>query len=398
MKDKKEQDLFEFLTSVYIFFTTIIVIGFASYIIRGEGTESVRNSILGILMTGMLLFAFEYSKKRDDFSYHNREHLFRICLSYTVGLLASVGGALAPAFMFPLLSFGLVFFFMTNLSIGISAYFLFCMNITLLSGAGIEVFFFYFITGFVAMIICQERKYDYHVVFPVAIVTMLSIVSITALYILRFYKITPDMIINPSVGIVSNAVILLISLHIIGKKIVHPFEDKYIEINDPEYNLLAQLKEHDKAQYYHAIHTAYLSDRIAGKLDLNRKLSKGGGYYHKIGILRDTDYITVNKEIALEYRFPSDLTQLINEIESPGTFPKHKEALVVMMADSVVSSISFLIQKDPSMKIDYSQVIDVVFDKKMESGILKNSKMEFREYYLMKQYFKEEELYYDFLR
>lgn len=397
MKDRKHTTR-EILVSIFIFLCTPAILGASTYFIRGSLTETVRNSVIGIFMAVMILFTLEVSWQNDDFRYRNREHMLRICIVYLLSMVSCVGGSLIPVLMFPLLSLGLIFSLITNLQIGICGYTLFCTTLVLLSGASTDIFLYYFLTGFLSIILYQKQKGKFRIILPVVIITMMSIVCLTALYILKYYELTPERIINPGVGIALNVLILCIALSVIRRSIVDPYAEKYIEINDPEYNLLSQLKEHDKAAYYQAIHTAYLSDRIADKLHLDRRLAKGGGYYNKIGLLRSKNYISKNQEIGMEYKFPPDLLELVCESGGKDCFPIKKETVIVLMADAVVSSITFLIQKDASMPIDYGQVIDVVFKKKIESGILKHSTIEIGEYYSMKQYFKEEALYYDFLR
>ena len=398
MEDNKEPGLQGFLVSVGIFFITPIITGFATYIAGQTQTEIIRNIILSILFVGLFLFTFESTKINKSFLYNNDKHLIRIGILYIIGLAASVASSMLPQMTFPLMTIGIILTIFSNFTIGVSAYFLFSLISILLSAGTMDLFMYYFFAGFVGMVLFQKSYETIRVFLSVLIITLLNIVFVTALIILRNYEITPTLVIDPALGIFSNAILLSIILFIFNKKALHPYDDKYMEINDPEYNLLTQLKEHDKKEYYHAIHTAYLSDRIADKLHRNRMLAKGGGYYHRIGILRGKNYIQKNTEIGKEYGFPPDLIKLIQEYAGTGHLPVEKETVIVALADSIVTSIMFLIEKDSDTKIDYAQVIDVVFKKKLESGIFAESSVTISEYCKMKKYFKEEELYYDFLR
>ena len=55
-------------------------------------------------------------------------------------------------------------------------------------------------------------------------------------------------------------------------------------------------------------------------------------------------------------------------------------------------------KKDNKVQLDYLKLVDAVFQKKMESGILMNCALTLEEYYAIKQVLGEEKLYYDFLR
>ena len=50
------------------------------------------------------------------------------------------------------------------------------------------------------------------------------------------------------------------------------------------------------------------------------------------------------------------------------------------------------------MELDYNKIINTIFKKKLESGIIDNSSISFGELQEMKKILVEEKLYYDFLR
>ena len=104
------------------------------------------------------------------------------------------------------------------------------------------------------------------------------------------------------------------------------------------------------------------------------------------------------EDAFVSYGFPPYARQLLRELTGKNTGIRHKEAAVVYMADAVISSILYLFEKKQDTKTDYAAVIETVFQKKWESGSLKNSELTFAEWNRMKKIFKEEKLYYDFLR
>ena len=171
-----------------------------------------------------------------------------------------------------------------------------------------------------------------------------------------------------------------------------------MDINDPECPLLVKLKEHSKDEYYHAIHTAYLCDRIAKKLGLNDAVTKAGGYYHKIGILKGESSWENAKEILEENQYPEMVLNILKEFLDKQEKIIMKETVVLLMADTVISSISYLFSKDSSAKIDYEKLVQAVFKKKTEGGLLNSSSISIGELEEMKKILTEEKLYYDFLR
>ena len=75
-----------------------------------------------------------------------------------------------------------------------------------------------------------------------------------------------------------------------------------------------------------------------------------------------------------------------------------KETIVVLFSDCIVSSILYLFEKDPKAQLNYKQLIDTVFKKKLETDELWCNEISLAQLSEMKKIFVEEKLYYDFLR
>jgi membrane-associated HD superfamily phosphohydrolase len=159
-----------------------------------------------------------------------------------------------------------------------------------------------------------------------------------------------------------------------------------------------ELKKHSRNDYYQAIHTAYLSDKIAKKLGLDDMAAKTCGYYHKIGILKGENSWEAIYEICRAYRFPAPAIRLLKEYTDHDTDIVSKEAVVVLFADTLVASLLYLFSKDPTVKPDYPQIIDAIYEKKFESGIIDKSQISMGEIKEIRRMLKEEHLDYDFLR
>lgn len=69
----------------------------------------------------------------------------------------------------------------------------------------------------------------------------------------------------PMVNLLVSVILLIILLKFFSFSIIYRERDIYVDINDPECPLLVELKNYSKEEYYHAVHTAYLCDRIAKK-------------------------------------------------------------------------------------------------------------------------------------
>ena len=75
-----------------------------------------------------------------------------------------------------------------------------------------------------------------------------------------------------------------------------------------------------------------------------------------------------------------------------------REVIVLLFADTMISSIDYLFSKDKNVQLDYPKLIQTIFKRKMESGILDHSEICLGDLQKMKKILVDERLYYDFLR
>lgn len=207
-----------------------------------------------------------------------------------------------------------------------------------------------------------------------------------------------DAILYSAIRLFATLMLILIFLKAVAKLSVYHDEEFFARINDPEYRLLSQLKETDKETYFHAVHTAYLSEKIARRIGANMALAKAGGYYHKIGVLREGDTMQNTISIGKEHKFPDSLMKLLEEygIRNPSSISK--EAAIVQLSDALVSSIVFMFEKNKNADLNYERIVEIIVKKKMDSGDWAVCELTMEELYQIKQGYAEERMYYDFLR
>ena len=78
--------------------------------------------------------------------------------------------------------------------------------------------------------------------------------------------------------------------------------------------------------------------------------------------------------------------------------PGSKECTVIYLCNYMVKSLQYLIEKNSDKKLDYDAIFESLFDKVLKDGVLKKSDLSFKEFMIIKDVFKGEKLYYDFLR
>lgn len=395
----KENKLFRLQEAAIILFT-IIVSGVASWLYGKNVYEIVKMIILIMIACGCMFFVIEVSRQKQLFLYDNAENFHRFTFLYLFFLAAVAVLPLLPECGWPYLVIFVSLMLFSDQLIGMCAgSTLLLLTVLLSKSDSADIFIIYFLCGVTGGIMFSYLTESFKVGLPLLISLLMQFLGLCIHEVLMVNEsLHIQMFMIPLGNIMICLILLMIVLRYFSFTVINKTRDIYMDINDPECPLLVKLKEHSKDEYYHAIHTAYLCDRIAKKLGLNDAVAKAGGYYHKIGILKGESSWENAKEILEENQYPEMVLNILKEFLDKQEKIIMKETVVLLMADTVISSISYLFSKDSSAKIDYEKLVQAVFKKKTEGGLLNSSSISIGELEEMKKILTEEKLYYDFLR
>ena len=365
-----------------------------------KSTETlIRNTVMILAGTGIVIFAFIMEEINRRFIYRNDGKYARFAMMYLGSLIASVFLPYLPVTGWPFL---VIFVLLGVFSDGVtglvagSVCLLLSVNI---AGGSFSVFWLYFISGATGILVFSTLNEDFKVGLPMFISLAILTLSLTAnVILLSQEQLSMAQFMIPVINLIVCCILLLVSLKMFSTTVIHRNREKYMEINDPEFPLLVQLKDMSKEEYFHAIHTAYLSDRIARRLGLDDAAAKACAYYQRIGKLRGDNTWENVSAICNEYHFPPNTKKILKEYVDDSEKIVSKETVVVLFADCIVSSILYLFEKDPKAELDYVQLVDTVFQKQLETDELWGSQISLAQIREMKKIFVEERLYYDFLR
>ena len=389
--EKSKTPLWKRILVFWIMFVLSGGIALAGSLLYGNNTEeTIRNTVMVLTGTGVVIFAFSMSEMNGLFIYRNEGKYSRFTMMYLGSLIASVLLPYLPVKGWPFLVLFVLLGVFSNGVTGVVAGSTCLLVAVNLSGGTFSVFWLYFISGVVGVLVFSTLNDDFHVGFPLFI--SLSILTLCQ------EQLSFGQFMIPLVNLMVCCILLLISLKMFSSAVIHRNREKYMDINDPEFPLLVQLKDMSKEEYYHAIHTAYLSDRIARRLGLDDAAAKACAYYQRIGKLRGENTWENVSAICNEYHFPTNTKKILKEYVDESEKIVSKETVVVLFADCIVSSILYLFEKDPTAQLDYAQIIDTVFQKKLETDELWGSEISLGQIRSMQKIFVEEKLYYDFLR
>lgn len=395
-ENKKKEPVY--LVNSILVVITVLLVTLGGFFKHAGGAELLRNAFLA--GTGAFLTCFLFLSEKDRLSEKNTPPARTCCfvISYGICLVVSLCCAFLPPAGWPFLVVFVMMSLFCGFLPGICGGISFLTFSVLLSGADVGVFALYALTGLLGACLFSRLDEKYRIALPLFVsLSFLFAAETACVVVFANETLKWELFLIPALNVIISLILLLILLKVYSGMEIFKYRIKYLEINDQEFELLVNIKEKDKNAYYRAVHAAYFSERIAQALSLDADAAKTAAYYANAGIL----YKEPEKDLEdtfVSYGFPPYARQLLRELTGKNTGIRHKEAAVVYMADAVISSILYLFEKKQDTKTDYAAVIETVFQKKWESGSLKNSELTFAEWNRMKKIFKEEKLYYDFLR
>lgn len=361
--------------------------------------EMIADTVMAGIAGAVVVFLQFYMMSSHRYGYDNEQHWKRFYLILLGGLAAALLFPFLPVAGWPYLILFILLSMYGNLLAGfISGSLLLMITVLLTPGVGFHVFFLYFLSGLVGVVLFNGIDAEFKVELPIFITMLLFAVLLMADVVLfENRSLTGELFIVPVINLLVCFFLLLLVLKTFNTRVVNPFQGRYQEINDQQHPLLIELKEKSRDNYIAAIHTVHFAERIAGKIGCDVDKVKTAAYYYRIGTLRGANSWENVRDIALENHFPQEAVELLEECLTKEQAVVHKEAAIVLFSDNVIRVIMTAQRKMPEKKPDYQKLISLLFDKKTESGFLNECDISIHEFLELKQTFLEENLYYDFL-
>ncbi|MDE5590006.1 MAG: hypothetical protein K2J60_12870, partial [Acetatifactor sp.] len=321
----------------------------------------------------------------------NGEHIFRFFLCLGIGTLVSFACGFLPVGGWPFLLVYIMLSLFSNMSVGLlSATALLLISI-LLSGSGTGGFALYFVSGVFAVTLFRHLGDDFKIGIPLFLSILCLLVCETANVVL-VANTRPDfeIFVIPVANMIVSSVLLLGCLKMFSSMVIYKHREKYLDIIDSENPVIARLRERDRNEYMHCVHTTYFCERIGKRLGLDVEALKSVGYYYRLG-----GELT---QMLEDKQFPPNAREILLDYKNRQKGMKKKETAVLYCSDMVVSSAKAAIESEGQGQVDFDKMIDNIFSKLFRDKIFDKCDISVSELRTMQQIFKEEKLYYDFLR
>ncbi len=343
-------------------------------------------AVLGVAVTG-----FEYRRLflLDKLDYDNGEHFYRFWICYLCGILVSVICIFLPYGGWPFLAVYVLLSLFSNMSTGMLAATSLMVIPVMCSQASANTFFLYFISGMFAVCLFRFTNNEFKTGIPVFLSLLCLFLCETANVVLPANaRLNAELFVIPIANVIISCLLLVGILKLFSGMVVYKYRLRYLELNDNESPLFLEFKEKNKEEYMHMIHTTYFCERIALRLSFDVDALKCAGYYYKLG-----DKL---KELLEEKQFPPKAEEILTEYGKKQYLSK--ETAVLLCAETVIGAVLLVHKKSQDKNIDYSQIIDAVFERFEDKKTFSKCDISIKELNMMHNIFKEEKLYYDFLR
>lgn len=169
-------------------------------------------------------------------------------------------------------------------------------------------------------------------------------------------------------------------------------EERILEILSESFPLRKRLLEYSESLYAHSLHISSLAQEAALCIGCRDKVVQAGGLYHEIGRIAGRDYIEEGVKLGVEFDLPQPVIDIIRQHNSKYEKPQSVEAAVVMITDSIVSTIEYMEkeQKGKNVQVSAAKIIEQIFDIRFKKGTLDESGMDIRNYKKLKEFFQNE--------
>ena len=269
----------------------------------------------------------------------------------------------------------------------------------MISGCGALVFFLYFVSGVFSVMVYLPLTEEIKFAMPAFLSSMCLLACEMCGIILTINSAFDiQLLILPCANCLIGMMVIYSAFRGYSSLVMFKYYDLYQTLCDTENEKLLELKNDSPKEYMLSIHTAYFCDRVSTSLGLDADIVKCAGYYHEL----TPGNIDDREDFYDKMGFTEGLKNILDEykeyISNPGISLTRKEAAVLVCSRTVVMTVMALFEKDKNADIDTGKLVDAVFERFVSRGTFSDCEITFSDISKMKKIFKEEKLYYDFLK
>lgn len=153
--------------------------------------------------------------------------------------------------------------------------------------------------------------------------------------------------------------------------------------------VMNRLRAFSQNLYEHSMYIGQLSKEAAKVAGADETVAYAGGCYHEVGRMEGNDYIQSGEKFLKQYGVSEKVIAVVKEHNIHKGIPTSKEAAIVMLSDSIVSTMIYLKEKQPKIQVPLEEMVQSIFQRRLENGLLAQSGLEQKELGRLQQYYCE---------
>ena len=315
---------------------------------------TVRNLVLSGSAGLATIFSFQAGRVSGSFFYDDGEYPGRFAVIYLCGILCALVFTFLPVtgwmFLFFYVALARVSDSVTGICGGTG---LLVLTTILCEQISLSTFLVYLLSGMIGIALFAHQRDEFYTAVPLMLALGSQLLMIFAGELLiQNKKLVLEETLIPLANTVMNGILICIFLQYYINKVAKKTDNLYLMLNDPESQVMKQVREERAEDYYCAIHTAYLVERIASDLELDVRSAKCVAYYGHLP-----------PEELKEIHFPEPVSVLLEELKRGGKALRKKEAVIVGICYRVIREIQRLNKQNAGKKADYENLIIQMFEK-----------------------------------
>ena len=366
--------------------TMAFVSSVGSYVTGADIYNMVRNITLCMAAALATVFSFQAGRLSGSFLYDDGEYPNRFLMVWLCGILC----ALVFRFL-PVTGWMFLFFFvaLARVSDGVSGMCggmaLLVLTTVLCEQVSLSIFLVYLLSGMVGIALFAHQRGEFYTAVPLGLSLGSQLVLIFAgeLVIQNRKLVLEDALVTLA-NTAMNGILICIFLQYYINKVAKKTDNQYLRLNDPEYEVMRRVREQRSDDYYCAIHTAYLVERITSELGLDVRSAKCAAYY---GHLKDEELKAAS--------FPEPVAAILAELREKKSVVRKKETVIVGICHTVIREIQRLNRENPDKKIDYRKLIHLLFERQFTIEALAETEITLSNLRYLEKRLSEEQMYYE---
>jgi len=329
--------------------------------------EMVTICVYGIILTAFYLWIL--LQKSDSSHLKAAGFPFLIIFYHVFNLAILVFGMNLPAVYRPVCAVPMLLTILFGVKTGLASMVLYSVVTVLFGLDPVESLLLYMIFGVVGSFLAATFKSTVRLVAG----SIVLVAAYAATYAgLNYYTYGEFIVSDLLVGCIGGAVqiaVFLCFFPFVAKTICFNLDKRLAVISAETFTPLKELKDRAPEIYNHSREVAKLAEHAANAAGVNVKLVRAGALYHEIGQGLGGNYIKKGIEICQNNNVPEAVIDIVEEHNINVSKPVTKESAIVMLADTIISTIDGLKKKGSPIP-DKAKLIDKILALRISKGHL----------------------------